>query len=572
MKKYVSLLLALALVLALFAGCGGAAQSSADTGSAPASASDAEEAAGQEAAPADAADQPADAADSAVEEPAEAEIDTSFLPEEYPKIADGDITLTMLQESNPMMGLDIETYGELPFWQEYCDRTGVQIDWKMISMSSFEEQFYLLIAANDLPNINAISIYYNDGTSTAVEDEVFVNLKDYIEDYAPHYYQLIQRRDVHPVVCDQDDNIIAFYEIADEQFPPNNGVIARGDMLEAQGLEMPVTYDEYEDVLTKLKSAYDLEAPLYYYDMAKIVITAGKGIKEGFSLNEAGEVTYGPVTEGWREYLQIAHDWYGKGLIYQDFFAVPTGQEINYMVQHMSSSASAFTYGYCEFAGMIQLTDPDAYFAPGYLPRENKDDQVHLSDGVDELVGLSRAYTLGPNSTEEEIQTACMMFNYLYTDEGSLFANFGVEGQAFEYDENGEPWYTDLIINNPDGLTQTQALLCYVGYMVPSHADLLKYNISTVTNWADFVEVWATADNKYGMPQVSLTADEQMRYSAAANDVETYMDETITKLIIGDMDINDDAVWDEYVSTMNSLGADEMIEIYQAAYDRFLEG
>ncbi len=55
------------------------------------------------------------------------------------------------------------------------------------------------------------------------------------------------------------------------------------------------------------------------------------------------------------------------------------------MVQHMASGESAFTYGYCEFAGMISLTDPDGYFAPGYLPRDNKDDQVHLSDGVDAL-------------------------------------------------------------------------------------------------------------------------------------------------------------------------------------------
>ena len=286
-KRAGALLAAAVLASTLLAGCGGATEvpaNSAPESSAASSVDVAEEPeAAPESAPAEEESQAEpeeelEEAETSEEAATEPEIDTSNLPEDYPRISDGSMRLSMLQESNPMMGLDIETYGELPFWQEYCEMTGIEIDWRMISMASFEEQFYLLIAANDLPNINAISVYYNDGTSTAVEDEVFVNLKDYLADYAPHYYQMIQRKDVHPVVCDQDDNIIAFYEIADEQFPPNNGVIARGDLLEAQGLEMPVTYDEYEDVLTKLKSAYDMEAPLYYYDMAKIVLTAGKGV------------------------------------------------------------------------------------------------------------------------------------------------------------------------------------------------------------------------------------------------------------------------------------------------------
>ena len=495
------------------------------------------------------------------------EIDTSFLPEDYPMLDDGSTPLSIFQETNPMMGLDVETYGELPFWQELASRTGVVLDWNMISFASSQEQFFLLVAANDLPNIVPMS-YYTEGTTKAIEDEIFVNIAGYLEDYAPHYYQLTQRKDVHSMVYDQDGNAVAFYEVADEQFPPNNGVFLRGDLLEEQGLEVPKTYDEYEDVLLKLKSAYDMEAPLYYYNMAQCVLTAGKGIRDTFTLTPEGEVIYGPITDQWRECMEIIRGWYDNDLIYKEFFAVPSGMEINYMVEHVASGKSAFSYGYCEFAGMITLSDPDGYLAPGHLPRENHDDQVHISDGVDDLI--SRGYALGPNSTEEEIQLACMFFNYLYTDEGALLSNFGVEGESFEYDENGEPWYTDLIINNPDGLTQTQALVYYTGYFFPCHADLIKYNISTVTNWADFVEVWASADNTLSLPTLTLTQDEQEEYSKLYNDVDTYMDETVTKLEIGDLDVYDDAVWQEYLDTMDSLGAGRMLEIYRAAYDRYI--
>lgn len=43
------------------------------------------------------------------------------------------------------------------------------------------------------------------------------------------------------------------------------------------------------------------------------------------------------------------------------------------------------------------------------------------------------------------------LFDYLYSEEGMLLMNFGVEGEQFEY-VDGEIKYTDLIMNNPDGL------------------------------------------------------------------------------------------------------------------------
>jgi len=69
------------------------------------------------------------------------------------------------------------------------------------------------------------------------------------------------------------------------------------------------------------------------------------------------------------------------------------------------------------------------------------------------------------------------------------------------------------------------------------------------------------------MPTMSLTADEESTYAAAATDVSTYMDEIVIKFMIGDADI--DAQWDTYLDTMDSLGANEMIDIYAAAYERY---
>lgn len=72
------------------------------------------------------------------------------------------------------------------------------------------------------------------------------------------------------------------------------------------------------------------------------------------------------------------------------------------------------------------------------------------------------------------------------------------------------------------------------------------------------------------MPDVSLTAEEQEEYAAASADVDTYLDETLIKFVIGELDVDNDAVWAEYISSLESLGVDTMIEIYEAAYERYL--
>ena len=170
----------------------------------------------------------------------------------------------------------------------------------------------------------------------------------------------------------------------------------------------------------------------------------------------------------------------------------------------------------------------------------------------------------------EEIQLACMFMNYLYTDEGALLLNYGTEGVSFEYQEDGTPWYTDLILNNPDGLTQMQAMISYACYYSPGKADATKYNISAVTLYSDYTDVWIETDNDYAMPPVILTVDEQDAVNEVNGDIRTYLDEVIIKFYINDLDPNDDAVWQEYLDTMDQLGVQQMIEAYEAAYERFI--
>ena len=70
--------------------------------------------------------------------------------------------------------------------------------------------------------------------------------------------------------------------------------------------------------------------------------------------------------------------------------------------------------------------------------------------------------------------------------------------------------------------------------------------------------------------KVSLTTDESVRYSNLYAEFHAYYLEMVDQFIIGAVDI--DAEWENYVDTMNSLGVQDSVEIYQAAYDRYAAG
>ena len=70
----------------------------------------------------------------------------------------------------------------------------------------------------------------------------------------------------------------------------------------------------------------------------------------------------------------------------------------------------------------------------------------------------------------------------------------------------------------------------------------------------------------YVLPKLSLTDEESDVYNGNVADIETYAQESILSFITGAMDINTE--WDTYVSTLESMGVQENMEIYQAALDR----
>ena len=70
-------------------------------------------------------------------------------------------------------------------------------------------------------------------------------------------------------------------------------------------------------------------------------------------------------------------------------------------------------------------------------------------------------------------------------------------------------------------------------------------------------------------PRLSYTAEEASERATLKTDLENYLKQAKAQFMTGEIDVEEG--WDSFVNTVNGMGLERLIEIEQAAYDRYQE-
>ena len=325
-----------------------------------------------------------------------------------------------------------------------------------------------------------------------------------------------------------------------------------------------------EEYLTYCKDNYGAYAYLQYGGQDTDFGAAFNTTPGGFVVKN-GEIIHSYTTQEYRDYLAKMNDWYKKGLFNDDFY---NDTDVTLVRTDMANDLCSFVDGSAE--GMSNIFDMN----PANTEMQLMAMHYPKADGVDEIhVGYKSQ--LIKNADTWAITTACddpvpllQLVNWLYSEEGQLMYNWGEEGVAFEYDENGDPQWTDLVVNNPDGLNFMFASYLYatgVGSVYyPGVYDMEKGFYSYTEDQLAAVDILADlTDGAWIVDRgVSMTLEEQTENASLENEMSTYADGEILKFIMGDRSLD---TYDEFLSTVKGMGLDRMTEIQQAAYDRYIE-
>ncbi len=549
-KKLVALLLSLALVLSLGA-CGGNGGSSTSS----------------EASPSSTTEESGAAAESGDESQAEtAETGEFQLP-----IVDEPTTLSYFVADDSNAAIMTTDWNDNEFYQEMERRTGVHLEFEMVSSADYQTNFNLMIASGNLADMIYVGAsYYAEGVDAAIDDGYFLDLTDLVDEYMPNY-EMIRTSDVQYELLSTTDSgrLGAVYELRQSKQGPWLGLWIRQDWLDDLGLETPVTFDDYHEVLTAFKNEKGATAPLILNfsgsDGEFGTMSGGLNVLNSWQLDETGKVNFGPYMDAWKEYVTIMHQWYTEGLIDPDFMA--TDERTADMAKVVTGASGLFAALYTMPSVYEAASeDPNMNLAPVNPPVMNEGDEGHIR--------LRDSYTSGNtaiSADSENWEVALRWLDYLYTDEGALLANYGVEGDTFEFDENGKPVFTDKILNNENGWTMTQTV---ASYLCPS---------AGIANWSDWTrelagvpekdqacyDVWSEFSDDWRLPSsVTLTQEESTERAALYADISTIVKEQTAQFISGALDIESN--WDAYISALEASGMERAIEITQAAYDRYL--
>lgn len=579
MKKVLATLLALCMLLGLMAACGDGA-SSATVSSAPEASVEAPASEAPTAEPAPEAPASAEEPASAVEEAAATWPANPLGNVELP-LTEEPVTVTMWMGINPnVLKITEDIDNDCAIWHELASRTGVSLDWTVVNPDTESEKFNLMVASDDLSDIisNATTLYTNGGEA-AINDEVLIDTKPYLtEELTPQICKLMEAYpDAIPEALTESGWLAGMPQLSMQtETTQTFGPMIRKDWLDELGLEVPETYDELHDVLKAFKDEKGADAALVLNYAATGI---NNGLVQGYGINGLvadaamsepyyqvdDKVMYGPIQPEFKEYLTMVHDWYAEGLIWQDFMSHPDFQ--NPPTDVILADRTGVFYGEVTFMATLGNASTTEGFELVAVPDfvKNAGDTIPFKE--------ERAYAA---STPWSISSQCdcpellmQWCNYMYTDEGALLCNYGIQGESFEFDENNVPVFTDLVLNNAD-MSTTVALFMYCMDRGPFYRDETREQSGYTQNQKEASGIW---QSNYtvgrGIGSTMLNSEESDEVNQFYGDIKTYIEESVLEFVIGNRDLSE---FDAYVEHIEGMGIDEVTACYQDAYERYLNG
>ncbi|WP_054861005.1 hypothetical protein [Gracilibacillus sp. JCM 18860] len=150
------------------------------------------------------------------------------------------------------------------------------------------------------------------------------------------------------------------------------------------------------------------------------------------------------------------------------------------------------------------------------------------------------------------------MVDYLYSDEGAILYNYGIEGEDFEYidDKQGIRYLT------PEGMERNEFIskIKPLGVAEPrthDHIQELQLYKQEETDPQDAHIMQQTLENikpfaEPMFPHVHFTEDEIKTLNTFRTDIEDYVEQMEAQFITGGASIEND--WNEYLDTLEDMG------------------
>ena len=499
-------------------------------------------------------------------------------PEEVSYPVDTDESLSLVATfPDPLFSSYPNAMADCSIYKAAEEATGIHVDYQGMSTSASNEQFNVMVASGSYPDLIGWGLNFANGDDAEVDEDVILDLTEDIAQYAPNYYNLLSTDDeLLKTAVSSSGYITAFYGLTTEDGLAKEGLAIRTDELQKLGLEKPYTIDDYENVLAAFKDD-GLKQPMMMlapgaiqdnwlsgaFDVAAFCNSFPMSVVPTYV--QDGEIKFGPIEDGFKDYITLMHEWYEKGYIEADFISDNSNwNSPDYANAITNGEAGIFYCDWGNLNGYIENSEVEGFSLEATYDMHATEDSInHFGTFITK--SASNGFRITTNC--ENVELACQWGDWWYSEEGSLLANYGVEGEGFEY-VDGVPTFTSLVTDSDLGMRD--ALLVYasngtINCVIDNNAAASVY--SEVDKAAP--EIWATGmDDEYVIPtSMSLSADDSTEAANIYSDIQTLCMESIAKFITGDKSLDE---FDSFVEQIEDMGIQDYLDIYQDCYDEYM--
>jgi putative aldouronate transport system substrate-binding protein len=500
---------------------------------------------------------------------AEGNTPQNFNGEGYPIVNEA-ITLKMMGVKGRLHG----PWEEMAFFQEMEQKTNIRFAFDTPPGSGYDEKKNLAFASGEYPDV------FFGGNLTASDEVVYgkqgilIPLEGLIEAHAPNIKKFLQENpNIQRSITTPDGHIYALPLVMGELRGRVPKIFVNGNWLEQlDDRTIPATTEELYEMLKAFKEqdmnkngkADEIPLSANAIDALRKVVLSYFGHASSPIELKNDKAIFVPTEEGYKQYLAFMNRLYSEKLLDNEIFSHTREQ---FAAKGKANQIGMFMHALPMLVLDIKTPEDNAKH-PVLPPLTSPSSQEKLYPLDPEIVRGTFAITNKNKYPEAMVRWV----DYLYTEEGSRLAYMGKEGTHWIWeDEQKTKWKVNESII-PAGMNSEEFRGGKVTPDAGAKLPIIKSKAFDAMR-DDVANRYAEQESekllplaKEGYPLVYFTEEEQKQLDALSADLNTYVNQMEAKFITGQESLDK---WDGYVATIQKMGADDVVSIHQAAYERW---
>lgn len=519
---------------------------------------------------------------------------TTTAPKKTTAATTGSAALEPIQYT--MMGSSGSNHGEwknMWLFEEIERQFNIRFDITQVSEETWSEKKSTAFATNVLPDLFASGLSTTELITYGTQGTL-LKLNDYLDEYAPDVIALFEKYpEARKASTFPDGGIYTLTgiiknarELSKCRFWVNTA------WAEKLNVPVPTTLDEFYNFLKAVKDgdpngngdyndeipvvamyAQNPEAQAYKQDIFIPILTAF-----GFTSNRLdvvdGKVIFVPAQPLYKEYLAYMRKLFTEGLLDPEYFTQTDDQRKAKVRQGL---AGAFGRD----AHWLDITEEEIWRQYQSIePMTSQFNSKKIWPAHDVTTINQFTITSKAKNPERLVQLG----NWFFTKEGSLATNCGVENGKWSGGVGGYEWttndegvechklvYQEDKYDNYNDFRDKAITPRRFPYLSVPGIEIVEWITSLDARQVDLTKNILVCEPYYlatWSNNIKFTAEEASEINLLKTDLDSYIAQMEAHMISGDMDLDK---FDEFVEGLKARGLERYLQICQTAYDRYMQ-